>query len=48
MRLLDPAPLVEGAGDDLEQAADAVLAAADRVGPAHDDVSLLLARPRRR
>lgn len=45
--LLDPHVLAFGLGDDLEQAADAVLTAAGLVGPAHDDVTLLLARPRR-
>lgn len=45
VQLLDAASLATGLGDDLEQAADAVLAAADRVGPKQDDVSLLLARP---
>jgi hypothetical protein len=45
--LLDPHLLAFGLGEDLEQAADAVLTAAGLVGPAHDDVTLLLARPRR-
>jgi hypothetical protein len=46
IRLLDAQSLAAGLADDLEQAADAVLAAAAAVGAAHDDVSLLLARPR--
>lgn len=45
VQLLDAASLATGLGDDLESAADAVLAAADWVGPKQDDVSLLLARP---
>jgi hypothetical protein len=44
VRLLDPVLLARGLPDDLELAADRVLAAADAVGPADDDVSVLLAR----
>ena len=46
--LADVAALVEGLPlDDLEALADAVLRAADEVGPPGDDASLLLARPSR-
>jgi serine phosphatase RsbU (regulator of sigma subunit) len=45
VRLLDPVRLVAQLPDDLDAAADALLAAADAVGPAEDDVSVLLARP---
>lgn len=45
--LLDPRALAAGVSDDLEQAADQVLEAAGEVGPAQDDVTLVLARPRR-
>jgi hypothetical protein len=44
--MLDPRLLAAGLDDDLEQAADALLAAAARAGRAVDDVSLLLTRPR--
>ena len=44
--LLDPHVLAYGLPADLEQAADRVLTAAALVGPAQDDVTLLLARPR--
>jgi len=46
VRLLDPVALATGLPDDLDTAADRLLAAADAVGPAEDDVSLLLARRR--
>jgi sigma-B regulation protein RsbU (phosphoserine phosphatase) len=44
VRLLDATDLARGLPSDLEEAADALLAAADAVGPAEDDVSVLLAR----
>lgn len=44
VRLLDPADLARDLPRDLELAADRLLAAADAVGPAGDDVSVLLAR----
>jgi hypothetical protein len=43
--LVDPRQLAHGLPHDLEAAADALLAAADAAGAAHDDVSVLLARP---
>jgi hypothetical protein len=46
VRLLDPVELARGLPEDLETAADRLLAAADAVGPAQDDVSVMLARPR--
>ena len=46
VRLLDAASLARGLPAGLEAAADALLAAADAVGPAEDDVSVLLARRR--
>lgn len=45
VRQLDPQRLASGLPDDLGLAADRLLAAAEAVGPAQDDVSLLLARP---
>jgi hypothetical protein len=44
IQLLDATDLARGLPSDLEAAADALLAAADAVGPPEDDVSLLLAR----
>jgi hypothetical protein len=44
--MLDPRLLAADLDDDLERAADAVLAAAQAAGQPLDDVSLLLARPR--
>lgn len=46
VRQLDPVQLASALPADLETAADRLLAAADAVGPAEDDVSLLLARRR--
>jgi serine phosphatase RsbU (regulator of sigma subunit) len=46
VRLLDPAQLAAGLPDDLPAAVDRLLAAADAVGAAEDDVSVLLARLR--
>jgi hypothetical protein len=46
VRLLEAALLALGLPRDLDAAADQLLAEADAVGPAEDDVSLLLARPR--
>jgi serine phosphatase RsbU (regulator of sigma subunit) len=45
--LVDPQVLATGLPADLELAADAVLTAAAAAGSAQDDVSLLLARPKR-
>lgn len=47
MRLLDAADLAHDLPSDLDAVADRLLAAADEVGPAEDDVSLLVARRRR-